>query len=408
MFLWFHAISDQVSAQKNILMKFDDFKDSPTGRLQPTIDQCWAFVPDPLPPRRILDLAPLLMQLVDASQAVGELNGIGSTMNNPYLLVRPLLRREAVASSRIEGTVTSFDQLALFEAGVDIAGEAPDAGEVHNYVRALEHGIRRWPELPICLRLMNELHGILLDGVKDHRGARIAPGEFRRDQNWIGARRIQDARFVPPPPQEVMPALDVLEKYIQSGACDLPLLVRIALIHYQFEAIHPYPDGNGRVGRLLIPLILREQNATSQPLLFLSNYFERNRDEYIDLMLDISHFGLWEKWIAFFLRGIEEECRDTIGKIRTLQALRSDFNQRVQRARSSVLLGKLIDLLFESPVMTVPNAAKKLDISYNAAKNNLARLVEAKIVQPASIRGRNYWFARDVLSIMTSESSPAK
>lgn len=329
-------------------------------------------------------------------------------MGSPYLLVRPLLRQEAVASSRIEGTVTSYDQLALFEAGVDVTDTAPDAGEVHNYVRALEHGIKRLPELPVCLRLMNELHAILLEGVRDHRGARIAPGEFRRTQNWIGARRIQDARYVPPPPQDVMPTLDALEKYIQSDMSDLPLLVRIALIHYQFEAIHPYPDGNGRVGRLLIPLVLCEQNALSQPLLYLSNYFERNRDAYIDLMLDISQEGRWERWVEFFVRGIEEECRSTIGKIRSLQALRADFDQRIQRARSSVLLGKLIDLFFESPVVTVPRAARKLGISYNAAKNNLERLAQAQVVTPAALGGRNYWIARDILNVMAQETASQK
>ena len=343
------------------------------------------------------------MQLIGASEALGELNGIGSTMSNPYLLVRPLLRREAVASSRIEGTVTSFDQLALFEAGMDVTREAPDAGEVHNYVRALEYGIKRLPELPVCLRLLNELHAILLEDVGDHRGARVAPGEFRRTQNWIGARRIHDARYVPPPPQEVMPALDALEKYIQSEKPSLPLLVRIALIHYQFEAIHPYPDGNGRLGRLLIPLILCEQKALSQPLLFLSNYFERNRDEYIDSMLEVSRLGLWERWIEFFVRGVEQESRDAIGKIRRMQGLRADFDQRMRRARSSALLGKLIDLLFETPVVTVPRAASRLEISYNAAKNNLQRLAQAKVVEPASLGNRNFWIAREILDVMAPD-----
>ncbi len=384
-------------------MNFEDFNRSPTGHLQVTIDNCWAFVPDPLPPKRALALAPIVTQLVAASQALGELSGIGSTMNSPYLLVRPLLRREAVASSRIEGTVTSLDQLALFEAGADLVNEAPDAREVHNYVRALEHGIKRLSELPVCLRLMNEVHGILLEGVKDHRGARVTPGEFRRTQNWIGARRIHDARFVPPPPQEVMPTLDALEKYVQDDGGDLPLLVRIALIHYQFEAIHPYPDGNGRVGRLLIPLVLCERKALSQPLLYLSSYFERHRDDYIDLMLEVSRTGLWERWVEFFLLGVEQECRDTIGKIRALQAMRQDFIQRIQRARSSVLLGKLIDLLFESPVITVPAAAKKLGIYYNAAKNNLERLVQEKIIEAVPLGGRNYWWARNILDAIAQE-----
>ncbi|MDQ7248665.1 Fic family protein [Dongia sedimenti] len=387
-------------------MKAQDFGRTAPGKLVPTIDGAVAFLPDPLPPRRVLDLEPMINLLASASQSLGELAGIGGIMTNPYLLIRPLLRQEAVASSRIEGTITSVRQLALFESGMDVAGDAPDAREVHNYVRALEHGIARLQELPVCLRMMNEMHTILLESVTDRRGARVRAGEVRGEQNWIGgSTRIKDARYVPPPPQEVMPALHAFEKYMQAAEPELPLLVRLALLHYQFEAIHPYPDGNGRLGRLIIPLILCERKALPQPLLYLSSYFERNRDDYIDLMFDVSTDGLWERWIAFFLRGVEAECRATVTKIRRLQDMRQDFMRRVQRARSSVLLGRLIDLFFEHPILFVPTIARDLGISYNAAKNNLKRLAEVGIVKEETFKGRRYWLAQDILAITTNEAS---
>jgi len=386
-------------------VKSNDFDKTAPGKLVPTIDGAVAFLPDPLPPRRILDLAPIINLLASASQSLGELAGIGGIMTNPYLLIRPLLRQEAVASSRIEGTITSVRQLALFESGMDVASDAPDAREVHDYVRALEHGIARLRELPICLRMMNEMHAILLESVTDRRGARVRAGEIRSEQNWIGgSTRIRDARYIPPPPQEVMPALHAFEKYMQAAESDLPLLVKLALLHYQFEAIHPYPDGNGRLGRLIIPLILCERKALPLPLLYLSSYFERNRDDYIDLMFDVSTHGLWERWITFFLRGVETECRATVAKIRRLQDMRQDFMRRVQRARSSVLLGRLIDLFFEHPILFVPTIARDLGISYNAAKNNLKRLAEAGIVKEESFKGRRYWLAQDILAVTTNEA----
>jgi len=387
-------------------MKPEHFGQTAPGRLVPTIDGAVAFLPDPLPPRESLDLEPMINLLASASQSLGELAGIGGIMTNPYLLIRPLLRQEAVASSRIEGTITSVRQLALFESGMDVVDEAPDAREVHNYVRALEHGIARLRELPVCLRMMNEMHAILLENVADRRGARIRAGEVRSEQNWIGgSTRIRDARYVPPPPQEVMPALDSFEKYMQLPESDLPLLIRLALLHYQFEAIHPYPDGNGRLGRLIIPLILCERKALPLPLLYLSSYFERHRDDYIDLMFDVSAHGLWERWIAFFLRGVEAECRSTVAKIRQLQDMRQDFIRRVQRARSSVLLAQLIDLFFEHPILFVPTIARQLDITYNAAKNNLKRLAEAGIVKEESFKGRKYWIARDILAVTTNDEA---
>jgi Fic family protein len=384
-------------------VKREIFADAAPGKLVPTIDGALAFIPDALPPPH-LDLGALARTLAEAREILGELRGISFQLNAPIGLIRPLQRREAVASSRIEGTTSSVGQLALFEAGIDLVDEAPDAREVHNYARALERGIARLEELPVSLRLMNELHAILLDGVRDNRGARIQAGQFRRDQVWIGgSTRIKDARYVPPPPQEVMPAFHALENYLQSRPLEPNLLVQLALIHYQFEAIHPYPDGNGRLGRLIIPLIMAEQKALPNPVLYLSGYFERRRDDYIDLMLAVSTEGRWEAWVEFFLKAVKEECLASIAKIREFHKRRTEFLQRVQKARSSVLLNNLVDLFFEKPVNLVPAVAQHLGISYNAAKNNLQRLAEEGIVRERERRGRKYWICDDVLQIMEAE-----
>lgn len=360
-------------------MNPEDFKDSKTGKLVPTLKGL-AFVPNPLPPP-LIDLALLVPLVSRAERALGELSGIGRTLPNPYLLIRPFMRREAVASSKIEGTVTTLSQLLLFEVDEETNRAPGDAREVLNYVRALEYSLKRLDELPISARLIREAHKILLTNVQSNRGAQIIPGEFRKDQNWIGAKLIENARYVPPPPPEVPEAMSALEKYINTKDEEIPTLIQLALIHYQFEAIHPFPDGNGRVGRLLIPLILYERKEISQPLLYMSSYFEKNYEDYIDHMLAISKMGLWTSWISFFLEGIEETCKDAITRAQSLQTLQKNYYGKIQQARSSALLGQLIELLFEHPAITVPYAAERLQISYNAAKNNINRLVEAQILR---------------------------
>ncbi len=377
-----------------------DFKDSKTGRLVPTI-KGMAFVPNPLPPR-ILDLGPLLPLVSKAERALGELSGIGRTLPSPYLLIRPFMRREAVASSKIEGTVTTLTQLLLFEVDEESNHAPMDAREVLNYVRALEHALARLDKLPISSRLIRETHKILLSNTRADRGSAIVPGEFRRDQNWIGARLIENARYVPPPPQDVEQAMADLEKYIHIQDPDTPTLIQLALIHYQFEAIHPFPDGNGRVGRLLIPLILCERKEISQPLLYLSTFFEKNYDDYIDHMLTISQMGLWERWIEFFLKGVEETCKDAAIRAQGLQDLQKTYRDKIQKARSSGLLGRLIDLLFENPAITVPSAAQRLHITYNAAKNNIDRLVTEHILQPSlGDRRPKVFLASDIIRLMS-------
>lgn len=372
-------------------MNSDDFKNSPSGRLVPTINGVMAFVPSPLPPPK-LDLARLAVAIHDATLALGELSGVGRTLPNPHLLIRPFSRVEAVASSKIEGTVTTLPELLMLEITSDQTNVRNDTREINNYTRALQHGLSRISDLPLSKRLLSEIHEVLLENVAPNRGAHIRPGEFKKDQNWIGGRLIQTARFVPPPPSEALQAMDDLEKFLHADSDSLPLLVKLALVHYQFEAIHPFPDGNGRIGRLLIPLILCERRAMSQPLLYLSVYFEKNYDRYIDLMFDVSRLGAWEEWIEFFLRGVENSARNAMMKANALQDLHLHYMKEIQKARSSALLAKIVDSLFEVPVTTIPHIVSEIGLSYNAAKNNVQRLQDMQILRPIETGERTQWF----------------
>ena len=368
-----------------------DFIKTSSGSLTLTLDGAMAFVPNPLPPPD-LDLSSLVGLISRATQSMGELSGLGRALKNPMLVIRPFVRKEAVASSKIEGTVTTMSDLVLFEAGKNERDLSPDTVEVRNYVSALETGMLMLEELPVSSRLILELHKILMSGVGQGRGAHIVPGEFKREQNWIGARLIQNARFVPPPPADSLDCMSALERFIHADDDNMPLIVKLALIQYQFETIHPFPDGNGRIGRLLIPLILAERNQMSHPLLYLSSYLEKHYDRYIDLMFEVSQSGRWEAWVRFFLEAVIAACADGIKKAQALQDLHRDYLQKIQTARSSALLGKLIDDLFNIPATTIRDAQNHLDVSYNAAKNNIDRLVKAGILQAEPNPGRPAWF----------------
>lgn len=363
-------------------MDYEAFKHSISGKLVPTIDGARAFVPAPLPPT--LNVAEFADALADAALRIGELRGVGTTISNPYVLIRPLQRSEAVASSAIEGTITSLAQLMLFEAGAPSQDRRNEAHEVRNYVHALEHGIGRLSQLPVSLRLMSELHEILLEGVAGFRGGRVRPGEFRMDQNWIGAPgdNIHSARFVPPPPQEMKLALGALEKFIHSNDDTVPhVLVHLALIHYQFEAIHPFPDGNGRVGRLLIPLIMAERELMSQPLLYLSSYLERYKQAYYDRMLEVSRSGAWSEWIRFFLGAVAAQAKDTIDRVHDLRQLQGEYRDRLQSTRTTAFALQLADAVFERPYISVPDATRILGVTYRAARNTIDRLTRADILR---------------------------
>ena len=384
-------------------MQVSDFKQDKCGRLVRSVQGYWAYVPNPLEPELDLGL-PIVRRLSEADRALSELAGIARTLPNPHLLIGSFVRKEAVLSSRIEGTQASFSDLLFFEAANLRAREVPDVREVLNYVRALEYGLARLHELPLCLRLIGEIHSSLMEGV---RGEKQTPGEFRRSQNWIGPPgcTLIDATYVPPPVPEMNEALDAFEKYLHSQS-DLPPLVRLALIHYQFEAIHPFLDGNGRIGRLLITLLLCADELLPQPLLYLSAFFERHRDDYYRLLLGVSQRGEWNEWISFFLRAVATQAQDAIRRSDKLLALWQSYRTQLQEARASVLLLQLVDDLFSYPALTNAGVSKRLNITPRSAQLNIDKLVGAGILKEATGQRRNrVYIAPEIISIIEQEEA---
>ena len=361
-------------------MDKNGFGEGTTGRLVSTIGGRKAFVPDALPPKA-LKVEAFLPELTRATQAVGELKGTGRAVANPLLLIRPLQRREAVSSSSMEGTYTTLSDLFLLEAGAEDAATRGDTREVLNYVRALEGAIAGLAELPISTRLIRDAHRRLLTGVARHRGAAVQAGELKRDQNWIGGSgRIETARFIPAPPADTPDALDALFAFANRPEAASPL-IDAALAHYQFEAIHPFADGNGRVGRMLIALMLVERGTLPQPLLYMSPWLERHKDRYIDLIYAVSREGAWEAWIAFFLQAVAESAAETIAVVERLQDLQREYRERFQQARRSALMLRIIDLAFEQPVRSISNIAEALGVTYAGAGNNVAELVRQGVAE---------------------------
>jgi Fic family protein len=381
------AISNVKSHRDNGLRK-TDFSSSAPGQLltQTAIHgEFLAYVPDPLPPHLHFDLG-MVNLLAEATLALGELRGVGQMLPNPHLLIEPFVRREAVSSSRIEGTITDLRQLLLFEADMS-AERSDDSQEVVNYIAALSYGLDRLKTLPVSLRLLREVHEHLMTGV---RGEEKMPGEFRNRQNMIGrlGQTPKEARFVPPPLGQMREALGALEKYM-AGPSRLPVLVDLALIHYQFETIHPFLDGNGRLGRLLISLLLCERQLLTQPLLYLSSYLEQNRDEYMDLLLAVSQQGRWTDWVEFFLKGVGRQSKLAIERASELLELRDHYRNRVQSATKSSSAVRLVDMLFEQPAVTVNRVAAKLDLTFRAANANVERFVEHGILEEVTGKERN-------------------
>jgi Fic family protein len=381
-----------------------DFEEVAPGRLVKTVDGCWGFVPNPLPPQLRWD-ADLITLLSAADRALGRLSGIGQTLPNPHLLIAPFVRREAVLSSRIEGTQSSISQLYLFEVERTVEKEAPDVREVANYVRALEYGLERLASLPVSLRLIRELHERLLEDV---RGKDDRPGEFRRDQNWIGAPGCNpgDATYVPPPPNEMADALHHFEAYLHDRS-DMPPLVRVSLVHYQFEAIHPFRDGNGRIGRLLITLLLCAEDVLVQPLLYLSAFFERHREEYYSRLLAVSQKSHWRQWVSFFLRGIVDQAADAAQRGRRLLDLHREFHERCQSKRASALSLRLVDDLFIYPATTIKRTAVSLGVTPRAAQGIVDKLVQVEILAEVTGRQRNRVFvAKPIIDVIEAPAAP--
>jgi Fic family protein len=359
-----------------------------------------AYRPRPLSRSTELRTDTVLL-LSEADRALGRLAGAGRLLPNPHLLLQPYVAREALASSRIEGTQASLSD--VFDAQARNLPHGP-VREVTNYIRALEYGLVRLAALPVSRRLLCEVHEILL---ADVRGQERMPGEVRSSQNWIGSpdNRIETAVFVPPPVDEMQPALSDLERFIHEDV-PIPPLVKVALVHYQFETIHPFLDGNGRLGRLLIIFLLVEQALLPQPLLYLSAYFERRRSDYYDRLQAVRERGELHEWLTFFLTGVTEQATDAVNRAERLVDLRETYRQRLAGDRSRAV--EVVDMVFQNPVLTTTRIAQALDTSLQSALNHVRRLEsEGLVVEVSGIRGRSKrWISREIYDILEPDSPP--
>jgi Fic family protein len=334
----------------------------------------WSFVPNALPPTWAFPGA-LWPLLADARECLGTLNGIGRSLPDPQLLLKPFQRREALRSSSLEGTYATPEQIMLFELNPRQPTSDTDPAnawlEVSNYGKALRHGCKLLEKLPLSLRVIRKMHELLLTGV---HGRSKSPGEFRKYQVQIGS----DRRYMPPPPEHVEPCLDAFEKYLNTDDQSYDPLVRSYIVHYQFEAIHPFLDGNGRVGRVLLALMIHKWCGHYLPWLYMSSFFEKHKDEYIGRLFEISTKGDWSGWIEFCLRGTISQAKDSIRRCDLLRRLRDEFQEKVLRPTART--HRIIEGLFSRPIVTTPQLAYQCHVTYPTAKADIDRLVEAGIL----------------------------
>jgi len=370
-----------------------------------------AYVPPPLPPDPPLALQPLLSLLDHTNQALGRLDGLASILPDPSLFIYLYVRKEAVLSSQIEGTQSSFSDLVLFESAESPSVPLEDVQEVSNYVAAMNHGLRRLKEdFPLSLRLIREIHRILLSR---GRGSEKQAGEFRRSQNWIGGTRPGNAAFVPPPPENVMECMGALEKFLHREHEDLPILVKAALVHVQFETIHPFLDGNGRLGRLLITFLLCAAGAIREPILYLSLYFKTNRARYYELLDRVRAHGDWETWIEFFLTGVTETAEQAADTSREILALIEGDRHKIEalgRPASSVL--RVHQHLQRRPIITIPATAEQLSLSAPTVTKALQHMVKLGLVRETTGKQRHRLFTYhrylDILNRGTELRKPSR
>lgn len=369
-------------------------------------EEVTTFLPRHLPPKITYDNEVTALVAV-AHSKLGELSGIGQLLPNPHLLILPYLKHEAVLSSKIEGTQASLNDLFLYE----VTGREPEEferkriHEVNNYVRALETCLKQLKQRqPLDLHMLQSAHRILLTDV---RGEYASPGFFRTVQNWIGApnSRIEDAVYVPPAPKYLSNALSLLEDFIKEPPDEIPLLVQCAMIHYQFEAIHPFIDGNGRIGRLLLTLLLCERGALSQPLLYLSAYFERNKTEYYEKLLEVSRTSAWNEWIRFFLKGVAEHSANAIANVQRLLSLKLTYEKVLRKKGATQSAMLLMESLFSNPYTSAKNAADFLHVSFKTAQNAIEFLRENHVLKEVRSRRRNrLYIAQSVDRILMNAS----
>lgn len=378
-----------------------DIQQSTSGKVIKSPKGYNAYVPHPLPP--VIDWNNQLVgALSRADFVLGKLAREGSQLPNPHLLMRPFITREAVLSSKIEGTHSTIGEVLAHNAGIDVKQNPDDLQEVQNYIIALNFGLKRFSELPLSLRLIKEIHGQLMQGV---RGSHATPGEFRKSQNWIGPPgcTLNTAKFVPPPVEQLVDCLGEFEKFLHDR--QLPALIHIALCHYQFEAIHPFLDGNGRIGRLLVGLLLIEHKMLPSPLLYLSAFFEATRDEYYKQLFSVSCHGTWQDWLIYFLNGIAVQSEDALSRAERINALLNKWKLRVASTASSVSVN-IVEHFAVNPYLTIKTIAEELDVAYSTAERGVRKLVSHNIIQQVAGDKRNkVYCATEILSIL---EEPAK
>jgi Fic family protein len=367
-----------------------------SGRLIRSREGYQFYVPNPLPPKIEWGTS-TLNALSSATTLLGQLAGEGRNFPNPHIFVRPFITNEAVLSSRIEGTQATLEDVLAAQAGATVQTDVADLKEVNNYIIALDYGIKRLKTLPLSLRLIREIHEKLMTKV---RGGHATPGEFRKSQNWIGVAgcTLTTATYIPPSLDYLMDCLGDFEKFLYNKT--LPPLIQIALAHYQFEAIHPFLDGNGRVGRLLITLFLTERGILPSPLLYPSAFFQATRREYYDRLLAVTQHGEWETWLQYFLNGIAYQAEDVLMRTSNIKKLLTTWREQTERLATPIPR-KLIDQLTANPFITISYMATKMKVSYTTVQRALHKLEELKIVQEVSGGKRNRMYcAKDLLEIL--------
>lgn len=366
-----------------------------------------AFIPLSLPPDPPLEFTATRQRLLErATMALGRLDSVSLLLPDPDIFLYAYVRREAVLSSQIEGTQSSLAQLLLFELDEAPGALLEDVMEVSNYVAALTHGLERLQEgFPLSSRLIREMHAILLSS---GRGSEKSPGEFRRSQNWIGGTRPGNAHFVPPPPAYVEECMSALEGFLHGRGNAYPDLIKAALAHVQFETIHPFLDGNGRIGRLLIAFLLHHDRLLSQPLLYLSLYFKQRRAEYYRLLDQVRLEGDWEAWLDFFLEGVEQTANNAVETAKRLLALFQEDEQQIQHAgrRASTTL-QVFRVLCERPLTSLKQVCERTGLSFPAAAKAMHALVHLDIAHEVTGRRRNRVFAYEKYLNILSEGTEA-
>lgn len=372
-------------------------------------EKCRAFMPKPLPPDPPLVIDPEMQELIEkATLSLGRLDGLTTVLPDPDLFLYSYVRKEAVLSSQIEGTQSTLSDLLLFENEAIPGVPTDDIREVSNYVGAMAFGLKRLRGgMPLSLRLLKEIHARLLS---KGRGSDKEPGEFRRSQNWFGGNRPGNAIFVPPPPEHLIECLGQLEKFLHNEPVKTAMLLKAALAHVQFETIHPFLDGNGRMGRLLVTFLMCAEGALREPMLYLSLYFKKNRQQYYDLLQQVRLTGEWENWLRFFLTGVHETAEQSASTARQLMKLAAEDEQRVQSlGRGSGSALRVHRLLQKQPLTSIANASKKLALSFPAVTAAMKNLEKLGLVTELTGQRRNRSFAYHAyLKILSEETEPLR